>query len=333
MRLPALGRSGARRPLVPAILAAAALLLAGCSGGAYPETSVPTPASAETEAPTSTPSPTTSPPCNRPTSSYRPGGTLPEPGQMPAGSTMRRIQERGRLVAGVSADTLLFGSRNPFTGQIEGFDIDLLKAVSQAIFGRDDAIELKVITAADRIPALQDGTVDIVARTMTITCERWTQIAFSTEYLRAGQKLLVPTESKATRLEDLEGEKVCAPAGTSTMEKLLTFTGVTAVAADTHTGCLVLFQEGKVDAITGDDTVLAGLAAQDPYAQVVGSRFTQEPYGLGMALEHPDFVRFVNLVLERLRTDGEWRAAYNRWLADDLGPAPAPPSPVYGRTP
>ncbi len=70
---------------------------------------------------------------------------------------MARIRERGRLVAGVSADTYLLGSRNPFSGRIEGFDIDLVKAVTKAIFGDENAYQLKVITAAQRIPALQQG--------------------------------------------------------------------------------------------------------------------------------------------------------------------------------
>ena len=83
-------------------------------------------------------------------------------------------------------------------------------------------------------------------------------------------------------LKDLAGKKVCAPNGTTTMTTLRTFKDVEAVGADTHTGCLVLFQRGAVDAITGDATVLAGLAAQDPYAEVVqASAFTAEPYGLG----------------------------------------------------
>jgi polar amino acid transport system substrate-binding protein len=104
------------------------------------------------------------------------------------------------------------------------------------------------------------------------------------------------------------------------------------VASDTHTGCLVLFQQGKVDAITGDDTILAGLAAQDPYALVVRApAFTAEPYGLGVAKEHADFARFVNGVLAQMRADGRWTTAYNTWLRAALGPAPAPPAAVYGR--
>jgi len=246
---------------------------------------------------------------------------------------MAKIKKRGRLIAGVSADTYLLGSRNPFTGEIEGFDIDMVKAVAKAIFGNENRYQLKVITAAQRIPVLEKGDVDIVARNMTINCDRWKQIAFSTEYYQSGQKILVRKGSKANSISDLAGQKVCAPIGTSSMDNLIKEAPkAIPVGADTHTGCLALFQEGKVAAITGDDTVLAGLAAQDPYAVVPDQRaFTAEPYGLGFNEKDVDFVRFVNARLEEMRTDGEWTRIYNRWLKDSLGPAPKPPIPVYGR--
>jgi polar amino acid transport system substrate-binding protein len=191
-----------------------------------------------------------------------------------------------------------------------------------------------VITAAQRIPALETGEVDIVARNMTITCDRWEQIAFSSEYYRSGQKILVRKGSKANSIKDFGGQKVCAPKGTSSMDNLIKEAPkAIPVAADTHTGCLVLFQEGEVAAITGDDTVLAGLAAQDPYAVVPKQQaFTSEPYGLGFNKKDVDFVRLVNARLAQMRADGEWTRIYNRWLKEALGPAPQPPTAVYGRT-
>src|ERR1035438_813456 len=115
-------------------------------------------------------------------------------------------------------------------------------------------------------------------------------------------------------------------------EGALPAAGLIPVGSDTHTGCLVLFQQDKVDAITGDDTILAGLAAQDPYAEVINApAFTAEPYGIGVSRSHPEFVRFVNGVLAQMRADGQWKASYDTWLMDALGPAPAPPAPVYGR--
>ncbi len=314
-----------RRRTVPALLAALTgllAMLAGC-GLSYDPTPLPS-------APSPSAAPTTqssaAPQCDNALASYDASDT--------AGAAVKRIQKRGRIIVGVSADTYLLGSRNPFNGKIEGFDIDIAKAVAKGILGDQNAYELKVITAAQRIPALQDRSVDMVARNMTITCDRWTQIAFSTEYYRSGQKVLVRRGAKATTLADLAGQRVCAPNGTSSMTNLVKLQPkATAVGSDNHTGCLVLFQSGQVDAITGDDTVLAGLAAQDPYAVVPDQKaFTAEPYGLGFNKSDVDLVRFVNGVLAEVRSDGEWTKIYDRWLAEALGPAPAPPKAVYGRS-
>jgi polar amino acid transport system substrate-binding protein len=337
--------SGPRRnvAVVVATLAVSMLVAACSSAGDYDTTPVPKPSVAA--APSAAPAPAPAPPnSNVETAnclkSYAPNGAVPAPGRMPPGSYMSKIERRGRLIAGVSADTLLLGARNPISGRIEGFDIDMLHAISQAIFGDPNKIELRVITAAERLPVLQKGSVDIVARNMTINCIRWKDIAFSTEYYRSGQKVLVRLGEKTanggpiTGMEDLKGKKVCAPNGSTSMDKLRTFKGLEPVGADAHTGCLVLFQQGSVDAITGDDTVLAGLAAQDPYAEVVDApAFTAEPYGLGVNKANVDFVRFINGVVEDMKSSGQWTKNYNTWLADALGKAPKPPASVYGRAP
>jgi polar amino acid transport system substrate-binding protein len=326
---------GRQAGLLLALVAVLGLVLAACAPSPYAPTPLPSPSPAQTApspAPTASPGATPGPAeCADPLASYAPLSPLPGPGALPAGSTMARIRDRGRLVVGVSADSLLLGSRDPISGRIEGFDIDMARLVAEALFGDPNRIELRVITAAQRIPLLEDGSVDLVARNMTITCARWEQIAFSAEYYRSGQKILVPLGSSATSLADLAGARVCAPAGSTSLDKLDEFPDVEAVSATTHTDCLVKFQQGEVDAITGDDTVLAGLAAQDPYAQVVGEAFTAEPYGLGMNSDAVDLVRFVNGVLARAVADGSWTRSYDRWLAGALGAAPAAPTPRYGR--
>jgi polar amino acid transport system substrate-binding protein len=313
-----------------AAVAGAAVLLATACG--YSPTPVPTPepSAAVTSAPTPPPAPT----CDNATQSYDPLSPMPAPGAMPEGSTMAEIQDRGRLIVGGSADSFLLASRNPQTGVIEGFDVDMAKAVAEAIFGDADAVQLKVITAADRIPVLESGEVDIVVRNMTMTCARWEQIGFSAEYYRSGQKILVRQGSEITGLDTLAGQRVCAPNGTSSMDNLIRLApDAEPVGASNHTGCLVLFQRGEVDAITGDDTVLAGLAAQDPYAVVLeGDAFTEEPYGIGVPADDTELAAFVNGVLEQMREDGRWEAAYDRWLAPTLGAGTGQPTPVYGRT-
>jgi polar amino acid transport system substrate-binding protein len=314
-----------RTPLLALAAVASVIALSACTAFSY--TPTPLPEASPTPQPSTSSSAARPTSCSDPLASYAPSATA-------QGSTLAKIRERGRLVAGVSADTYLLGSRNPLTGQIEGFDIDMVKAVAEAILGDEDLYQLKVITAAQRIPALEKGEVDIVARNMTITCDRWEQIAFSSEYYRSGQKILVRKGSKAKSISDLGGQKVCAPKGTSSMDNLIkTAPKAIPVAADNHTGCLALFQQGEVAAITGDDTVLAGLAAQDPYAVVPAQKaFTAEPYGLGFNKDDVDLVRFVNARLAQMRTDGEWTRIYNRWLREALGPAPEPPTAVYGRT-
>ncbi len=308
------------------VLAGAVLaVVAACA--ASPDGVVPSATPSPTATAGAAPAPATAE-CDDPTTSYAPDAGL----TVAAGSTMARIKERGSLVVGVSSDTLLMGARDPIGGSIEGFDIDLLREVSRALFGTPDRLQFRVITSAQRIDVLKAGEVDLVARAFTMNCDRWTQIAFSAEYLHAGQKVLVTRDSEATGMADLDGKRVCAPAGTTTLERLTQYTGVEAVPADTHTGCLVLFQQGKVDAITGDDTILAGFAAQDPYAKVVGDAISDEPYGIGVNAQQVDLVRYVNAVLDQAKDDGTWATLYAKWLGA-LGPAPTPPVSVYGRVP
>ena len=321
------GTAGTARPRARRARAAlvTAALVAAVVGGCAP--TAPTPAgdgAAVAPAAPAAPAPAAVE-CADATTSYAPAGT-----EIPTGSTMAAIRDRGYLLVGVSADTLRMGARNPFTGRIEGFDIDVARQVAQAVLGSPDAIRFRVITAGDRIPVLEAHEVDLVARAFTMNCERWQDIAFSAEYFTAGQKVLVSTESDAQGIEGLAGQRVCAPEGTTTLERLEGY-DVEAVGARTHSACLALFQQGRVDAITGDDTVLAGFVAQDPYAKVVGEAFSAEPYGLGIPADQVDMVRFVNAVLDGMKADGRWAALYTQWLGEALGPAPAPPASVYGR--
>lgn len=327
----------ARRPMSPklastalaAVLVTAIAVMGGCVSVVRPSADVEGVNVTTTAAPA--PAAPVSEDCHGlpPTASYPPLATLPAPMQMPVGSTMRKIQDKGHLSVAVSADTLLFGAQNPLTGQVEGFDIDMLRLVAKAIFGDDNPnrLELKIITYAQRIPSLQDRSADLVAHTMTINCTRWNQVAFSSTYYDAGQKVLVRRDSKNTTIDALDAARatVCAPDGTTNIEELRRHTGVKVTAVPDVTDCLVLFQQGKVDAITGDDTVLAGFADQDPYAVVSGDAFTDEPYGIAANAADVDLVQFVNRVLADARVDGSWKAIYERWLGE-FGPTPEPPA-------
>jgi polar amino acid transport system substrate-binding protein len=260
--------------------------------------------------------------CNPKASSLRPSG----PPQVTSGSSMAKIRARGFLIAGVDQSTYHFGFLNPLDGRIEGFDIDMIRAVAQAIFGDPGKVEYKAISDAQRIPDIISGSVDIVAHTMTITCTRLQQIDFSSVYFDAAQRVLVLKNSTAHSLADLSGQKVCATTGSDSLARIAAAKAIP-VAVPYWTDCLVLLQQGEVAAISTDDSILAGLAAQDPWTRLIGPRLTDEPYGLAISKQHPDFVAFVNAVLEQLRTNGQWSASYARWIGT---PVPAPPAAQYG---
>ncbi len=260
--------------------------------------------------------------------SLRPG-RLPPPGAMPPGSTMAAIAERGRLVVGVDQNTYLFGFRNPATGQLEGFDIDIAREIARAIFGDPDRIQLRVVEASQRESVLQSGAVDLVAQTFSITCERKRNVAFSTVYFEANQKILTVKGSGIDSFAALSGKRVCAVWGTTSLSALFVLNPRPKLfGATAWTDCLVLLQQGQVDAISTDDVVLQGLKAQDPNVEVVGESFAAEPYGIGIKKENSDLVRFVNGVLEKIRNDGTWQRLYENRL-QQLGPSPGPPAARY----
>ncbi|NMO53530.1 glutamate ABC transporter substrate-binding protein [Actinoplanes sp. TBRC 11911] len=266
--------------------------------------------------------------CN-PRASVRPTTPLPPPGKMPAGTYMAKIQKDGRLILGTSQDTLLFSSRNPLTGRVEGFDVDMGRQIAQAIFGDPDKIQIKVIAYDDRVDAPRNGDVHIVADTMTANCARWKDVNFSSIYYEAGQKVLVSTNSPAKSIEDLGGKRICSAAGSTSYDNIAKVkTKPIPVAMPAFGDCLVAFQLGQVDAISTDDTILAGMAAQDPFAKVIGPRFTEEPYAMAMSADHPEFTAFVNAVLQKNRENGTWAATYKKWLGA-FGPAPKPPAAQY----
>nr|MDT0657401.1 glutamate ABC transporter substrate-binding protein [Micromonospora sp. DSM 115978] len=332
---PAAGRIPHRRRAVSVGVAALAVLaLAGC-GGAAPDlpdgrapVADPRPVGAQDPAVVPSGSAPPEDSCD-PLASLRPRGAKPAPGRMPAGSTMARIVERGRLIVGVDQNSYLFGFRDPRDGELTGFDIDVAREIARDMFGDPKRIQFRAISSAERIPLIRDGSVDLVVKTMTMNCERWQQVAFSTEYFTAGQRVLVTRDSPAGGIGDLGGQKVCAAAGTTSLRNIAQAPSrPIPVSVVNWTDCLVMLQQNQVAAISTDDAILAGLTGQDPNTKVVGPRFSAEPYGVAVARSSPDLVRFVNSVLERVRADGTWTRLYERWLTA-LGPAPAPPVARY----
>ncbi|MFI1968210.1 sugar-binding protein [Streptomyces cinnamoneus] len=264
--------------------------------------------------------------CADPEASLRPRTT--------DGPAVRRIKDRGRLIAGVDQNSYRWGYRDPATRELSGFDIDLVRAVAKAVLGDPDKVTFLAIPTNQRIPALEKGKVDIIARTMTINCDRIKQVAFSTAYFEAGQQVLAPKGSPVTAFDDsLKGKKVCTAKGSTGESELRHEShGASVLTVPNQLDCLVRLQLGQVDAVITDSALAAGQAAQDPSVRLVGKPFTTESYGVAMNLGDEDLVRRVNAVLEDYRRGGDdspWMLAYRKWLAADLKGITAPPQPKY----
>ncbi|MEU4496072.1 glutamate ABC transporter substrate-binding protein [Streptomyces sp. NBC_00210] len=266
------------------------------------------------------------------------------PSSAAGGPNIDAIVQRGKLIVGVDQNSYRWGYRNPATGGLEGFDIDLAHAIAKDILGKPDAIIFRAIPTNQRIPALNNGTVDIVVRTMTINCARIKQVAFSTAYFQSGQQVLAPKGSSITGYDkSLAGKRVCTAEGSTAYEELEK-KSFGATFKDEHDGqpgdedvltvsnqldCLVRLQLGLADAVVTDNALGAGQAAQDPAVELKGGKpFTTEFYGVATKLGKDDLVRRVNNVLDTYRK-GPWTEAYNKWLAADLPGIAGPPAPKY----
>ncbi|NNH75941.1 glutamate ABC transporter substrate-binding protein [Nocardia uniformis] len=313
-----------------AVLAIAALALTGCgepdsaprSDRTASYTDPPLPSGATAAEPNSTPPPEPDG-CGDPTASLRPGAVRDR-------AALDAIRTRGRLLVGLDPGSNLFSFRDPATGTLQGFDVEIAREIARDLLGDPEKVEFHMLGSAEREQALQNHTVDVVVKTMTITCERRQRVSFSTSYLQAHQRVLTVRDSGITGLSDLAGRRVCVVSGTTSLDRIRRLQPAASIlTVPSWADCLVVLQQRQVDAVSTDNTVLAGLAVQDPLTAVVGENLSTEQYGIGIPKDRDDLVRFVNGTLERIRGDGTWSRLYRRWLEPQLGNAAIPPPPRY----
>ena len=249
------------------------------------------------------------------------------------GAAVERIKERGELVVGVDQNSFQWGFRNPGTGRLEGFDIDLARAIGKDLLGAGGKVTFKSIPTDQRFPALQRRDVDMVVRTVTIRCGARNassetaspdedKVDFSGAYFQTGQQLLVQSKKREEikGFKSLRGKKVCFAAG-STAEDLMKGrfkdSGARHVVVPNQLDCLVRLQLGEADATVTDGALGASHVKQDPSVALVGEPETEEKYGVAMNAKDEDLVRRVNKVLEKFGKD-EWRESYDDWLKKGL---------------
>lgn len=324
------------RPLrAAALLALAAVTATGCVRFVAPESppplttaATPTPPGMAIAAPGAPVSPESDiDNCNR-LASLRPI-PLPPPGQMPPRTPMAEIYRNGRVIVGIDTGSNPFSFRDPLSGDLRGFDVDLAREISKAIFNDPNRIEFRVTRSADRIKALESHQVDLVIKTMSITCSRLKDIDFSSPYYVAAQRILAVNNSQIMSAQDLPGKRVCVATGATSAQRLrMIVPTATLVEAATWADCLVLLQQSGVEAVSTDDAILAGLAAQDPWLRIVGPSLGEEYYGIGIRKGRPELVRFINAVLANLTATGRWRSIADEWLSV-LGSQVELPRPIY----
>jgi len=249
------------------------------------------------------------------------GGSTTDTPTFTADSTMGKIAAAKKLTVGVKFDQPGFGLKDPASGKVDGFDIAIAKEIGKALGLSEDQIEFTEAVSANRIPFLQEDKVDLVIATMTINADRKKQIDFSRPYYLAGQSILVKKDNTTIKsVDDLNGKKVCSVQG-STSEKnvqakapqaeLLSLTG--------YAACVSSLKDGRVEAVSTDDIILAGFAAADNTLKLVGGQFTEEPYGIGIKQGKTDMVEFVDTLIADWFKDGTWDKIYNKYLGDVEG--------------
>ena len=186
--------------------------------------------------------------CERPTASLRPTPAGIAPEDAPPTPTVDAIRERGRLTVGLDTGSNLFSFRDPMSGKLVGFDVDIAREISRDLFGDPDRVDFRILTSAERIEALQESTVDVVVKTMTITCARKEEVSFSTVYFQAQHRVLAVRGSGVRGVADLANRRVCAVDGTTSLRRLQRIVPTAQIlTAAMWSDCLVLLQQRQVD--------------------------------------------------------------------------------------
>ncbi|WP_080796766.1 glutamate ABC transporter substrate-binding protein [Corynebacterium pacaense] len=254
--------------------------------------------------------------------SLRPDSATPE-------ERVPTIFKRGRIIVGVDQSQNLLSFRDSLTGTLQGFEVSLAKEIARDIFGDPEAVDFRYVDSIDRVRALQQGNVDIVIRSMAVTEDRAKQVEFSTPYYRAQTRLLVMDNSGITSVADLAGHTICVAEGSTALQRARAIAPESDILKTRNwADCLMALQQQQAQVILGDDVILSGIAAQDPYTRILPASLGLEYYGVATAKQVSGrdvsgLVRQINSTLERLRNDGTWWNLFNQWFAPyltSLGP-------------
>jgi polar amino acid transport system substrate-binding protein len=229
--------------------------------------------------------------------------------------TLAEVKKRGVLVAGVKDSLPPFGYIDEKSRKIVGYDIDFVTAIAKKLGVK---VELKPVTSASRMPQLQEGNIDLIAATMTKNAERAKQIDFSHTYFFTGQKFITK-KGTVKSLKDLDGKKIGTAKG-STSEQNVTkaIPSATVLSFDDYPQAFLALQQGKVQAVTTDESILIGILDKAPNKakfEIPNLQISDEPYGLGMRKGDKAFVDFVNKTILDMEKSGEAKKIFDKWFS------------------
>lgn len=230
------------------------------------------------------------------------------------------------LTVGVKFDQPLFGVNTP--DGVVGFDAEIAKIIGEEL-GRP--VEFQEAVSANRESFLESDTVDVVVATYTINDARKELIDFAGPYYVAGQDIMVPADNPLgiTGIDDLNSADVtvCTAEGSTSLENLQSMApDAEIITFDTYSKCADAMGQGRADAVSTDNVILLGLASESDGAYLlVENPFTEEPYGIGVALGSPLRCE-INTILETIYEDGRWDAAYEATIGTVVATTPAPPA-------
>ncbi|MFI8496406.1 transporter substrate-binding domain-containing protein [Peribacillus butanolivorans] len=228
---------------------------------------------------------------------------------------LTQVKDNDKIVFGVKNDTRLFGLKNPSTGEVEGFDIDIAKALAAEILGDEKKVEFKEVTSKTRMALLNNGDIDAIVATMTITDDRKKEVDFTDVYFDAGQSLLVKKGSDIKGIDSLKGKKVLAVKGsTSAINIREKAPDAQVLEFENYSEAFAALKSGQGDALTTDDSILYGMADEDPNYELVGSTFTDEPYGIAVKKGNENFVAELNKALKSLKDSGKYDEIHDKWI-------------------
>lgn len=262
---------------------------------------------------------------------FWPGSLRPD--SLTPGERVPDILQRGRIIVGVDQSQYLLSYRDTAAGDLRGFEVDLAREIARDIFGDPARVDFRFVESGRRVEALEDGDVDIVVRTMSITPERAERSDFSVPYLASAVRLFTPLNSEIGGIADAEGKIVCVVDGSNLLELARTVAPRSRILRTrSWADCLMATQQYQADAVLADDAILAGMSAQDPHSRVLGETFGTQNYAVGVRRGRDGLVRQVNETIERIRDDGTWQAIRADWL-DGALTSPVQPAARYREEP